>query len=261
MQIDWLTVAAQIVNFLVLVWLLRRFLYGPITAAMDRREQRIAAKLAETDQRRAEAEAAALSHREAERDLEQRSEQLLAQARKTAEEERHDLEHTAREEVQELRQAWERQLDDEKTVFLGDVRQHLLDHAFALARHTIDDLADRRLEEQMTRAFVDRLEKLDRAARRKLTHATGHNDQAVTVQSRFDLMPNEKSQITKAIHDVIASDAKVTYEPSQANAAGIELRIGSQSVAWTVAGYLDDLERQVESEIGAMTGAEPVRAP
>jgi F-type H+-transporting ATPase subunit gamma len=152
MQIDWLTVAAQIVNFLVLVWLLRRFLYGPITAAMNRREQRIAAKLAEADQRRAEAETAAETYREAERDLERRTDRLLADARKMAETERHDLERTARREVQELRQAWERKLDDEKTVFLGDVRRQLLDHAFALARHTIDDLADRRLEEQMTSA-------------------------------------------------------------------------------------------------------------
>ena len=44
MQIDWLTVAAQIVNFLVLVWLLQRFLYKPITNAMHRREERILSK-------------------------------------------------------------------------------------------------------------------------------------------------------------------------------------------------------------------------
>lgn len=261
MQIDWLTVAAQIVNFLVLVWLLRRFLYGPITAAMDRREQRIAAKIDEAEQRRAEAEAAAESYRKAERDLAQRTDRLLADARKAAETERHDLEQTARQEVQELRLAWKRQLDEEKNVFLSDVRRHLLDHTFTLARHTIADLADTRLEEQMARAFVDRLEKLDRASQRKLTHAAGHHDQAVTIRSRFDLAPNEKSQITKAIHDEIAPGAHVVYEPDKANSPGIELQIDSQSVAWTVASYLDDLERQVESEIGAMTGAEPVRAP
>lgn len=260
MQIDWLTVAAQIVNFLVLVWLLRRFLYGPIAVAMERREQRVAAKLAEADQRHAEAEAAGLNFQKAKHDLEQQSDQLFADAKRAAETERHDLEHTARKEVQELRQAWERQLDDEKTVFLGDVRRHLLDHAFTLARRTIDDLADTRLEEQMTRAFIDRLKEMDRTARQKLTDAAGHNDQAVTIHSRFDLMPNEKSQITKTIHEVIAPGAQVTYEPGQATAAGIELWIGSQSVAWTVAGYLDDLERQVESEIGAKTGAEQVRA-
>ena len=43
MQVDWLTVAAQIVNFLILVWLLHKFLYGPIVRAMGDREAAIAA--------------------------------------------------------------------------------------------------------------------------------------------------------------------------------------------------------------------------
>jgi F-type H+-transporting ATPase subunit b len=51
MQIDWLTVIAQIVNFLILVWLLKRFLYHPVITAMDRREQRIAERLQLAEQR------------------------------------------------------------------------------------------------------------------------------------------------------------------------------------------------------------------
>jgi F-type H+-transporting ATPase subunit b len=45
MHIDGFTVIAQIINFLVLVWLLKRFLYGPITQAMAARQQKIAAAL------------------------------------------------------------------------------------------------------------------------------------------------------------------------------------------------------------------------
>jgi len=55
LQIDWLTVAAQIVNFLVLIWLLQRFLYKPITNAMRRREERIEDRLAEAKEAREEA--------------------------------------------------------------------------------------------------------------------------------------------------------------------------------------------------------------
>jgi F-type H+-transporting ATPase subunit b len=44
MLIDWFTVAAQIVNFLILVWLLKHFLYKPILDAIDAREKRIAAE-------------------------------------------------------------------------------------------------------------------------------------------------------------------------------------------------------------------------
>jgi F-type H+-transporting ATPase subunit b len=37
MLIDWFTVGAQVLNFLILVWLLKRFLYGPILDAIDAR--------------------------------------------------------------------------------------------------------------------------------------------------------------------------------------------------------------------------------
>src|ERR1700722_17035203 len=56
MPIDWFTVVAQAVNFLILVWLLKRFLYKPILHAIDEREKGIAAQLAEADAKKAEAQ-------------------------------------------------------------------------------------------------------------------------------------------------------------------------------------------------------------
>ena len=55
MLIDWFTVGAQALNFIILVWLLKRFLYKPILDAIDAREKRIAAELADADAKKAEA--------------------------------------------------------------------------------------------------------------------------------------------------------------------------------------------------------------
>ncbi len=55
MLIDWFTVVAQALNFLILVWLLKRFLYKPILDALDAREKRIAGKLADADAKQLEA--------------------------------------------------------------------------------------------------------------------------------------------------------------------------------------------------------------
>jgi F-type H+-transporting ATPase subunit b len=52
MLIDWFTVVAQVLNFLILVWLLKRFLYRPILNAIDVREKRIAAEVADARRRR-----------------------------------------------------------------------------------------------------------------------------------------------------------------------------------------------------------------
>ncbi len=56
MLIDWFTVFAQIINFLILVFLLKRFLYEPIISAMDEREEKIALRMQAAEQKRNEAE-------------------------------------------------------------------------------------------------------------------------------------------------------------------------------------------------------------
>ncbi|MEO5958542.1 MAG: F0F1 ATP synthase subunit B, partial [Opitutaceae bacterium] len=55
MLIDWFTVGAQVLNFLILVWLMKRFLYKPILNAIDAREKKISAELADAESKRAEA--------------------------------------------------------------------------------------------------------------------------------------------------------------------------------------------------------------
>ena len=61
-MIDWFTVVAQIINFLILVVLLKYFLYGRITAAMEQRQQEIATRWndAERDREKAAQEADAV---------------------------------------------------------------------------------------------------------------------------------------------------------------------------------------------------------
>ena len=56
MLINWFTVFAQAINFLILVWLLKRFLYKPILHAIDEREKGIAAQLADAEAKKAEAQ-------------------------------------------------------------------------------------------------------------------------------------------------------------------------------------------------------------
>jgi F-type H+-transporting ATPase subunit b len=55
MLIDWFTVGAQALNFLILVWLMKRFLYKPVLAAIDAREKRIAAELADAETKKTDA--------------------------------------------------------------------------------------------------------------------------------------------------------------------------------------------------------------
>ena len=66
MSIDWFTFTAQIINFLVLVWLLSHFLYKPIVNAMNDRQARIAAEHEQALSAKRDADSAAAAPRPSE---------------------------------------------------------------------------------------------------------------------------------------------------------------------------------------------------
>jgi F-type H+-transporting ATPase subunit b len=262
MQVDWLTVAAQIVNFLILVWLLQRYLYRPILKAMDDREQGIAARLREATEQKAAADREARSYRLQRDALERDKERILSSARQEAGDVKRSLEEVARHDVEERRLEWLRQLEDEQRAFLLEMRQRSADHVIMLARRALKELADARLEEQMAAVFAKRLDELEPHLREKIARACRDAGGTVTVRTRFELAPDEQRRITRMIHKQISEVANVGYAQGEEEISGIELTVGSQTVAWTLDNFLDDLERHLSKELAeVIPHAEEVREP
>jgi F-type H+-transporting ATPase subunit b len=97
MLIDWFTVGAQALNFLILVWLMKRFLYKPILHAIDAREKRIAAELADADARKAEAQKERDEFQHKNEEFDQQRAALLSQSDEEAQAQRERLLDEARQ--------------------------------------------------------------------------------------------------------------------------------------------------------------------
>ena len=102
MLIDWFTVAAQALNFLILVWLMKRFLYKPILNAIDEREKRIAAELANADAKKAEAQKEHDEFQHKNTEFDQQRAALLSKATGEAQAERQRLLDEARKAADAL---------------------------------------------------------------------------------------------------------------------------------------------------------------
>ncbi|NBB69867.1 MAG: hypothetical protein GVY33_06020 [Alphaproteobacteria bacterium] len=251
MQIDWLTVAAQIVNFLVLVWLLQHFLYGPITRAMAAREERIENRVAEAEQAKVDAAAEAERLQARQRELEAAREDELDKAKREAEQTRTALERDARREVDDKREAWLAQLEDERASFLDELRRRASDAFYKLARRALVDLADADLGERIAQGFVRRLADLDEDARAQIAAAG-----TATVKSRFELSAGAKRKLTKAIHERLGEELAVDYAADETVSGGIVLHAGSRRVAWTLESWLDGLEAAVSERLDTLPDAE-----
>lgn len=250
MQIDWITVAAQIINFLVLAWLLHRFLYGPITKAMERRAQRIAQRLSEADQKREEAVDEARAFQTRQKELEDRREQFLNDAREEAAKERNRLFEQAQDDIALQKKSWQEDVEQQRTEFLHDIRQRTRDHFYALARRALGDLADVHLEEQMIRVFREKLATLDADAKNKLAEAGRKNGNGAIIRSGFEIAADIQNGIRQTVQDSILTEATVTFERDADIICGIELKMGGQTLAWNLDSYFVALERLTEEELG-----------
>lgn len=252
MQIDWLTVSAQIVNFLILVWLLRRFLYGPIIGAMERRQQRIKDRLREAEHARSEAEDQARAYHGKQEEWEQQRERMLAEARELVAQQRQSLEREARAEIEVIKRAWQQQLEAEREAFLRQLRRRATEQFIALAQRALGDLAGADLQQQIALGFIKQLAMLDRHAVARLLQACTASGGVVKLRSRFELSASSKRQLTQAIHQRLDKTVRIVYETADDAPCGIELEVGSEAVAWSIEGYLDGFEQAVDEQLSSV---------
>lgn len=244
MQIDWITVVAQIVNFLILVWLLHRFLYGPVTRAMARREQRIAERLADAEKAKEVAAAQGRAYEEQQAELERQTQAILTEARAAADAAKAQLLRGARVEADARRREWLGQVEAQQQEFLQGLRRRVADEYFTLARKMLRDMADVDLEAQMVSVFLRHLAEVDSEARGKLIVAAEEAER-VLVASCFELAVDERADLTRGIRGALDLDVEVEYACDASQPFGIELRAGSQTVLWTFDDYLNQLERRL----------------
>ena len=249
MELNWVTVAAQIINFLILVWLLNKFLYGPVTRAMEKRQARVRGQLEDAAAKadKAEDERAALkAEREA---LHAEREKLLSEARQEAEKLRHELEAQARAEIDKDRQGWRSRLERDREEYLNDLRRRSAEEFFALGRSVLQDLADARLETQIIAAFSEQLRALPEDAKGRLKAAVDSTSGKAQIETVFDLRPSDKKVIRQVVTESLGGELDLEYIQNDELVSGVRLRIGSQVVEWSIDSYLDALEDRVEAAL------------
>jgi len=241
-QIDWITVLAQIVNFLVLVWLLQRFLYAPITQAMAGREAHIEARLADARKAREEAEAEAERLRERQRELEDRREDMLGNARNAAEALKREREEEIRTEIEAERRAWREQIEEERDDFARELKRRASGEVVAIVRKVLAEFADADLGAQLADEFAGRLGALGPEERERLAVAARASREPALVESGIELPPPARGRITRAVHQALETEIEVDYRTAEEVLLGVRLTIGGQTAEWSAARHLARLE-------------------
>jgi len=245
MLIDWFTVSAQAVNFLILVWLLKRFLYTPILVAIDAREKRIASELADADAKKAEAQKERDEFQRKNQEFDQQRAALLSKATEEAKAERQRLVEEARKAADALSIKREETLRNDARNLNQAISRCAQQEVFAIARKTLTDLASVSLDERVGEVFTRRLREMNGQAKAGLAEAIKTASDPALVRSAFDLPPAQRAAIQHAVNETFSADVPIRFETAPDLVGGIELTTNGQKVAWSISDYLVSLEKGV----------------
>ncbi|MDA8161405.1 MAG: F0F1 ATP synthase subunit delta [Desulfobacteraceae bacterium] len=245
MLIDWFTVIAQAINFLILVWLMKRLLYKPILHAIDAREKRVAAELADAGSKKAEAQRERDEFRRKNEEFDRQRAALLSKAIDEVKAERRRLLDEARKESDNLRARHISALQGEYQGLSDEITRRILEEVLATARKTLADLAATDLEEQIAMVFINRLRVLSDEEKERLKSAFKTRSGPAVVRSAFELTATQQNAIELAVREILAFDAGIMFETAPELIGGIEFTANGQKLAWSIADYLKSLDKGV----------------
>jgi len=245
MLIDWFTIGAQVLNFLILVWLMKRFLYKPILNAIDAREKKIAADLADADAKKAEAKKDRDEFQRKNEEFDQQRAGLLKKATEEASIERQRLLDEGRKAAGALSTKRQEALRNDAHNLSRAIARRTQDEVFAIARKALADLAMTSLEERFGEVFTRRLRTMDESTKAALGAALTTAFEPALVRSALVLPADQRAKIQTAINETFSADIQLRFETAPDLVSGIELTTNGQKVAWSIADYLTSLEKGV----------------
>jgi F-type H+-transporting ATPase subunit b len=247
-QLDWSTIVLEIINFLVLVWLLKRFLYQPVLQAIARRRAEIEASVADAEKERAEADSLRQQYQNRISDWERER----AAARTALQQE---LDTERRQRLNELRATLE---SEREKAHVADARrlaesqrqaeQQAVIHSAQFAAKLLTRLSGAELDTRLIAWATEALVELTPERRAAIRNSTEAAREAQVLSARA-LGNDARKNLEAALRDVFGAPVACTYDKDAALIAGLRITVGP----WVLRANLQD-ELQGIAELAHESG-------
>lgn len=248
MLIDWFTIIAQLINFLILVWLLKRFLYKPILHAIDEREAQIAAKISSAEKIKLNAKKESDELQVKIKEIDEQRATILAKVATEAEAERERLFEEAKNEVVIFAEKRREEFKREEKDINKRVIQKVQNEVFVITRKVLLDLAGTTLESQIVDTFIQQLSEFNEENNnliKSLSTPSSSSLKQGVIRSTTELTLKQRGAIEDAISENLKIKSKLQFEIVPDLYSGIEFIMNGQKLAWSIDDYLATLETKV----------------
>lgn len=236
MDLNWSTFLLEIVNFLVLLWILKHFLYKPVLEVIARRRAGIAAQLTEAHDLRTQAEDLKAEYENRLSDWERERQQARTALAQELDEERGRRLSTLRETLQREREKIQVTESRQRADEMRKVEQRAMEQAAQFATRLLAQATGAGLEARLVDIAIEDLGRMSGDQIETLRTQWGEPPKRILVSSAFSLDTEHRRQLDAALHRVCGIDAPVEYGEDPTLLAGLRVNIG----AWVLQANLQN---------------------
>ena len=227
MELDWVTFVLEVINFLVLVWILNRFLYRPLLNVISQRKAAIQKTLSDADAVRGEAQALQTQYENRLADWEHEREKARTQLREELAAERTRLLDTLRAElVQEREKAAavdQRRLKE----FMQQAEATAIAQGRAFASRLLSRLSGPELEHRIIDMVMGDLPHLPDEQRQAIRSAASAAGCAMTITSGYPLDQAQRDALSQACRTLAGRELACEFLVDRSVMSGVRMSLGS----------------------------------
>lgn len=226
----------QTFNFLILLVVLRVWVYKPIVGLLERRRQNIAQGLEDA---RIAAEARANAEKEAEKiiaDANRQAGQIVAEAKDRAEIAARDVRASAEAEAVKAREKALNEVEEERNRILGDLRGQIAGISIAAAQKLVGEALDEKRQHSLLAEFFSGV----KSGKVVVLEGSTFKGASAEVTSALPLSAEEQTTVKSEILSKSGAEA-VTFRVDPSILGGLVVRVGDKVLDGSVAGKLEGL--------------------
>lgn len=262
MSLDFTIILAQIANFLLLVWLLKRFLYEPIRRVIAERELRVQEAQNEAERQIQEAKARERSFREAEAKLKAERQRLLDEAVEEANRAREEMLEDARQAYETARQEMHARLQTEKRQLGRQLAEGLVTEACAAAEKILLDLTDANIADAVIDALEKAIETGHDDVQKEADVATSAVADRLQIRTSFEPTDEQQQRLTTVASKWLGGSGpeNVEFVHDPRLILGVELIGNGCRAGWSAGERLEGIQERAFARISHGEGEEGMSA-
>lgn len=153
------TMVWEIINFLVLLWLLKRYLYGPITEMLQQRSQKIDSDLEQAEQKKQEAEELKQEYEKELKGARNKAQEMIEEAEARGKKKARQIIKEAGEEADQIKENKLKEIEQAKKDAVNELRSEVASISLLIAGKLIREKLDQQKHEDLINQYIQNLDR------------------------------------------------------------------------------------------------------